>query len=127
MKEAEPFVEDAKKLAADDENLLVRTRAVEFLALIGAADPGPALNDILSKSQHNNEVLLILNTAVLLKDGKPGYEIKIDPTRIQIPLRPGYSWSVARLKYIHKGLDTPWASADFYKKLYSSKYKKKRR
>jgi uncharacterized sulfatase len=126
MKTAEEFVEDAKKLAADDENLLVRTRAVEFLALIGAQDPGPALNDIASKSENDYELLLILNTAVMLKDGKPGYKIMIDPTKIQVSLRPGYSQSFARLMYLHQGLDTPWASYGFYKDLYRKGGGKKR-
>ena len=102
MKQAEEFVKDAKKLAFDDKNLLVRTRAVEFLALIGAADPVPALKEVLSKSQSELEALLILNTAVVLEDGKPGYDITIDPATMQIKMRPGYSLPWSRLRYLNR-------------------------
>jgi len=100
-KQAEAFVKDARQLAAEDENLLVRTRAVEFLGLIGAQDPGPLLNDILSKSQSEMEVVLILNTAVLLQDGQPGYDIEIDPAMIHVNMRRGsLPWS--RVQYLKK-------------------------
>lgn len=104
MKQAESFVDDAKKLAADDTNQLVRTRAVEFLGLIGEQDPRPALKDILSKSTSKNEVLLILNTAVLLEDGKPGYDITVDVDAIGVKIRKSTKWSHAyrRIRYLNR-------------------------
>lgn len=76
-KAASSQIDHAKKLAANDPEILVRTRAAEFLGLIGAADPRPVLMDVLKKTKHNVEANLILNTVVLLRDGKPGYEFKI--------------------------------------------------
>jgi arylsulfatase A-like enzyme len=124
MKQAESFVEDAKILASEDKNLLVRTRAVEFLALLGAQNPEPALRDILSKSTSSMEILLILNTVVLLKDGKPGYTISIDPATLQIAMRPGYSLPCARFQYIHTDLGLPWSRGDYYNKLYNERKKR---
>jgi len=83
MKQAPDFVETAKGLAANDANFLVRTRAAEFLGLTGAQDPRPVLMDVLAKSDSDYETLLILNTVVLLKDGKPGYEFTIDPAKVK--------------------------------------------
>jgi hypothetical protein len=33
--------------------------------------------DVLARARHPLEVLLTLNTVVLLRDGKPGYEFRI--------------------------------------------------
>jgi len=76
-KAASGFVERAKKIAAEDTNLLVMTRAAEFLGLIGADDPRPILMDVLHKSTDAMETVLILNTVVLLQDGEPGYKFTI--------------------------------------------------
>ena len=76
-KAASGFVERAKEIAAEDTNLLVRTRAAEFLGLTGADDPRPILMDVLHKSTDAMETVLILNTVVLLRDGKPGYKFTI--------------------------------------------------
>lgn len=76
-KAASGFVEKAKRVAAGDPDLLVRTRAAEFLGLIGADDPRPVLMDVLRKSADAIETLLVLNTVVLLQDGKPGYKFSI--------------------------------------------------
>ncbi len=73
-KEAAAFVEKAKALAASDADLLVRARAAEFLGLTGAADPGPILVDVLNKCTNPHEANLILNTVVLLRDGRAGME-----------------------------------------------------
>ncbi|OVE75467.1 sulfatase, partial [bacterium E08(2017)] len=62
MEQAKEFIPLAKDLAARDENLLVRTRAAEFLGLIGAQDPQSVLLDVLSKSESDIETLLVLNT-----------------------------------------------------------------
>jgi len=76
-KQAERFVDKAKQLAADDAEPLVRVRAAEFLALIGAAEPQKVLMDVLATAEHPLEALLTLNTVVLLRDGKPGYPFTI--------------------------------------------------
>jgi hypothetical protein len=62
------FERDLKRMATDDPDRLVRTRAAEFLGLTGAADPAPILFDILKDCEDPVEVNLILNTAVLLRD-----------------------------------------------------------
>ncbi|MDF7823903.1 sulfatase-like hydrolase/transferase [Pontiellaceae bacterium B12227] len=71
--QAMPFVDDLKRLAAEDPDRLVRTRAAEFIGLTGAADPVPYLFDTLAECDDPIEVNLILNTVVLLRDS--GIEI----------------------------------------------------
>jgi len=107
MKEAEAFVDDAKKLAADDNNLLVRTRAAEFLGLIGAADPRPVIKDAITKAQSQQEIGLILNTAVLLEDGKPGYDFTIDVESAGVKIRKSAKWSAAyrRIVYLNRTIE----------------------
>ena len=51
------------------EDLLVRTRAAEFLGLTGIEDPVPVITEALSKTEDGIEALLILNSLVLLMDG----------------------------------------------------------
>jgi arylsulfatase A-like enzyme len=75
--QASAFVAPAKRLAQNDANLLVRTRAAEFLGLVGAVDPRPVILEALSQSESGVETSLILNSLVLLRDGKPGYTFKI--------------------------------------------------
>lgn len=67
---ATSIVDKAMQIAATDPEPLVRVRAAEYLALIGAADPQPVILDALIKSTSPIEANLILNTAVMLKDGK---------------------------------------------------------
>ncbi|MEC8553819.1 MAG: sulfatase-like hydrolase/transferase [Planctomycetota bacterium] len=74
--EAASFEPSARSLL-NDKNLLVRTRAAEFLALIGKADPAETLMQCLKQSESGIQTNLILNTAVLLRDGKPGYDINV--------------------------------------------------
>ncbi|MBI2479538.1 MAG: hypothetical protein HYV60_13160 [Planctomycetia bacterium] len=74
---AKGFVATAKALAANDEELLVRVRAAEFLGLVGAADPRPTMMSCLEKTTSPDEANLILNTVVLLRDGRPGYKFDI--------------------------------------------------
>lgn len=68
---ASGFIPKAKELAASDGSRLVRTRAAEFLGLTGSADPRPFLTDVLNQTSDPIEANLILNTVVLLRDGKP--------------------------------------------------------
>ena len=81
-KSAMALVEKARKLAAEDAELLVRARAAEFLGLVSAADPQAVLEDVLLESESAVEANLILNTAVLLRDGKPGYAFAFPRGRI---------------------------------------------
>ena len=95
------FGNRAKEIAEGDPELLVRVRAAEFLGLIVAADPRPAITDALLKSQSTVEANLMLNTAVLLQDGKPGYRIDLPRGRI-IGDRPKQKtrYVSARLDYL---------------------------
>ena len=73
-KTAESLIDKAKALAESDPELLVRVRAAEFLGLIEAADPRPTIMNCLKQTKSPTEALLILNSVVLLRDGKPGYK-----------------------------------------------------
>ncbi len=102
-KAAEGFVATAKELAADDPELLVRVRAAEFLGLIGAADPRPTITAALLKSESPVEANLILNTAVLLQDGKPGYHFDLPRGKIVGDRADGkVRYVSARLDYLGK-------------------------
>lgn len=96
---ATDFVPQAKKLARHDPNPLVQTRAAEFLGLIEAADPRPAIMDALADSRSTVEANLILNTVVLLRDGKPGYEFDITGEALPAKVRNGKDVK-RRLKYL---------------------------
>lgn len=102
-KAALPLVERAKRIAATDPERLVRVRAAEFLGLVGAADPRPIIEDALLKSDSVVEANLILNTAVLLEDGKPGYDFDLPRGKI-IGDRPkeNVRYVTARLDYLAK-------------------------
>jgi arylsulfatase A-like enzyme len=67
-KEAAPFYPAARTLCADPD-LLVRTRAAEFLGITGEADPVPLLSAALAETEDPWVGLIILNTIVLLQDG----------------------------------------------------------
>ena len=76
--EASCFYKEAKKLAAHDPCRLVRVRAAEFLALNRQADPRLVLVDALNETDDPIEANLILNTVVLLRDGKCGYDFNVN-------------------------------------------------
>ena len=78
-KEASSFSETAKNLVKNDADNLVRVRAAEFLALIGAVKPQKAIYLSLKNAESEVEANLILNTVTLLQDGQPGYEFNINP------------------------------------------------
>ena len=101
---AEGFVETAKKLAASDSERLVRVRAAEFLGLLGAVDPRPTIAGCLLRSKSPVEANLILNTAVLLQDGKPGYRFDLPRGKI-IGDRPNEKarYVSDRLDYLAEG------------------------
>jgi len=56
----------------------VRVRAAEFLGLTGEADPRPVIMDVLRQVSNPTEANLILNSAALLQDSKPGYKFDLD-------------------------------------------------
>jgi len=55
----------------DDENLMVRVRAAEFLGITGAIDPRPTLTGVLETTDSDVEALLTLNTVVFFHDRTP--------------------------------------------------------
>jgi arylsulfatase A-like enzyme len=76
-KEAAGFREQALELCVH-ENLLVRTRAAEFLGLTALGDPVPVITEALYASEDGVEALLILNSLVLLMDGPHAYSFVLD-------------------------------------------------
>ncbi len=79
--QAAPLVSDAKTLLNDQE-LLVRVRAAEFLGSIHAIDPRPALYRVLQESASPVTTLITLNAVVFLRDSH-SYEFDIDPKKVR--------------------------------------------
>lgn len=77
-KEASSLIGDAQILAANDPEPLVRTRAAEFLGLIGAQNPVPLFQSILNECDTDLEALLVLNSAALLKTQHPEFRFIFD-------------------------------------------------
>lgn len=82
-KQASKFAASARKLASAGNPTLVRTRAAEFLGLIGADDPRPIIMDCLKQSTSGIETGLILNSVVLLQDGDAQVEFTVRSEHIQ--------------------------------------------
>lgn len=72
-KEAKSFYKKANQLALNDAENLVRTRAIEFLALEKQIQPEQLMVDILKQAKSKTEANLILNTVAMLKEKKLGY------------------------------------------------------
>jgi len=68
-KDAKEFVEQAKTVVDSDPEILVRIKAAEFLAIVGEGTPGENFVSCLNRSKSAMEVLLILNSVVMLRDG----------------------------------------------------------
>jgi hypothetical protein len=64
------------------EDLLVRTRAAEFLGLTALGNPVPVITEALYQSTDGVEALLILNSLVLLKDGPHSYNFALEEERL---------------------------------------------
>ncbi len=79
---AKPLKSLVSRIAKDDEVGLVRVRAAEFLGLIGAEDPRPVIREVLANCHSGIEACLILNTVVLLRDGKPSYSFAPEDLRL---------------------------------------------
>ena len=95
-KEASSFTETAKNLVKNDADNLVRVRAAEFLALIGAVKPQKAIYLSLKNAESEVEANLILNTVTLLQDGQPGYEFNINPGIFPMEWRSNVRGNVSR-------------------------------
>ena len=79
---AKPLVPAAKKLL-QDENLMVRVRAAEFLGSIKAINPMPTLVGVLNQSESSQEVLLTFNTIAYLRD-HIGYDFDLAPVKLKV-------------------------------------------
>jgi hypothetical protein len=82
---AKPLVPNAKKLL-NDENLMARMRAAEFLGSIKAADPMPVLIGILNTATTQQEIMLTFNAVTYLRDYK-GY--KFDAEKLNLKYKGG--------------------------------------
>lgn len=80
-REAGEFEGQARSLS-NHQDLLIRTRAAEFLGLSALGDPVPVIAEALYKSEDGVEALLILNSLVLLMDGPYAYKFGIDQGRL---------------------------------------------
>ncbi len=96
---ATEFSATAARMAASDEENLVRVRAAEFLALTGKNDMRGVIVDALQQARHGVEANLILNTLVLLRDGPPHYEFSI-PSELDLQ-KPGVAEVERRLLYLN--------------------------
>jgi len=97
---ARSFVPMAKELAAQDLELLVRVRAAEFLALIEAAEPQATIMSCLEQTTSPDEANLILNTVVLLRDGKPGYKFDVSLDNLKSLKQKNADGVQRRLEYL---------------------------
>lgn len=94
--EAKKMSKLAKKIAKSDSEPLVRVRAAEFLGLTGQDDPRQYIMNALKLVNDGTEANLILNSCVLLQDGKPDYKFTIN----QDDLNP----EVFKVKYVKQRL-----------------------
>jgi len=93
--EAKSLVPAAKE-RLDDSEPLVRVRAAEFLAIVGAADPRPTLYDVLNTTEDPVKAALTLNTAVYVNDHLEG--LPFDLARLRMHVKGGYV--ARRLEYL---------------------------
>ncbi len=96
--EAVEFKEQAVALCTHSD-LLVRTRAAEFLGLTGLGDPVPVIVEALYGSEEGVEALLILNSLVLLMDGPYAYSFELDHGELSPEVREDQQVQ-RRLEYI---------------------------
>lgn len=72
-----------RQLAVGDGERLVRVRAAEFLGLVGVEDPRPIIMEALRSCPSGIEASLILNSVVLLEDGRPSYRFTLSEHDLQ--------------------------------------------
>ncbi|MCM8532138.1 MAG: sulfatase [Lentisphaeraceae bacterium] len=75
--QAKSFYSKAKDLLKNDSDLFVKMRALEFLALNNQIEPSKYVNELIAMAKDENDLGLILNTVVLLRDGKHKYEFDL--------------------------------------------------
>ncbi|MDW7690872.1 sulfatase-like hydrolase/transferase [Flammeovirgaceae bacterium SG7u.111] len=80
--EAAEFIPLAKKLQSEDEEVLVKLRAAEFLALVGEKDPVASFQALLGNNQNSLEILLILNSAALFKTMDASLQFELDEQKL---------------------------------------------
>lgn len=80
---ARPLTAKAKALL-NDSDPLVRIRAAEFLAIIGAVDPRPTFYDVLNTTDSAPVAQLALNTVVFVNDHLDGYEIDVKKLKLKV-------------------------------------------
>ena len=110
MKAAE-FERQALALC-NDQDLLVRTRAAEFLGLTALGDPVAVISEALYESEDGVEALLILNSLVLLMDSPHAYSFDIDQGRLSPAVRQDQQVQ-RRLDYIHSRMKISTFEDDF--------------
>ncbi|TMM53407.1 sulfatase [Maribacter algarum] len=76
-KESYPFFKLVVQLSKYDKNNLVRIRAAEFLILHVQNVPNDLFLEIIKNAKSETETNLILNSIVLIKTVRPGFEINI--------------------------------------------------
>ncbi len=79
-KKATPFLNKAVQISKDDDENLVRIRAVEFLMLNNQVVAADMIIDIIKNAKSETETNLILNSVALLKTVKPDFKINIPKT-----------------------------------------------
>ena len=72
------------KLLVKDNNLMVRMRAIEALALVVGENPMPGLIEISNKSGSRIEVLLTMNSIAFFRDHH-GFELKPESLSVSVP------------------------------------------
>ena len=86
------FGEKAKSLAIaampllNDENLMVRVRAAEFLGSIKVVDPMPTLYGVVNNAETEQALMIAFNTIVYLRD-QVGH--KYDPEKVKLKFNKG--------------------------------------
>jgi len=92
--------EDRAVALCDHADLLVRTRAAEFLGLNGLMDPAPVIQEAVYESTDGVEALLVLNSLVGLMDGPYAYRFELDDARLPTAVSDDQEVQ-RRLAYIH--------------------------
>ncbi|MDQ8199448.1 sulfatase [Pelagicoccus enzymogenes] len=97
------FVDQAKVMATNDNENLVRVRASEFLGLTQQLDPMPILKSCIQRSTTPEEANLILNTVTLLRDSDQGYTFEISESLFPADWLKGRNSEVKRrLNYLSR-------------------------
>ncbi len=96
--EAATFEQEARMLILSDD-LLVRTRAAEFLGLSGLGDPIPVIMQALNTTTDPVEALLILNSLVMLSDGPGAYAYDLTELEM-LPEVAGDAQVLRRMEYL---------------------------